>query len=213
MSENVKNYPIPSIQRLPVYLRFLKEQRQKGETGVSCTHIAEELGQLSVQVRKDLAITGISGRPKVGYKIPDLIKAIEVFLGWNTTTRAFLIGAGSLGSAILGYQGFRSFGLEMIAAFDIDPDKIGKMIRDCRVYPFDELTVMARDLQIDIGILTVPARAAQEIANLLVEAGVRGIWNYTPVRLELPERVVCEQVKLSESFAVLSRAMMVKRGQ
>ncbi|MCL2118751.1 MAG: redox-sensing transcriptional repressor Rex [Planctomycetaceae bacterium] len=207
MPENVKNYPIPSIQRLPVYLRFLKEQRLKGETGVSCTQIAEELGQLSVQVRKDLAITGISGRPKVGYQIDDLINAIEVFLGWNRTTRAFLVGAGSLGSAILGYRGFVSFGLEIVAAFDLDPEKLGKTIHDCPVWPIGEIIDMGRGQKIDIGILTVPAPAARAVANLLVDVGVRGIWNYTPVRLELPEHVVCEQVKLSESFAVLSRAI------
>jgi len=210
MSENTKNYPIPSIQRLPVYLRFLKEQRLQGQTGVSCTQIAEGLGQLSVQVRKDLAITGISGRPKVGYQIDDLIQAIEVFLGWNRITRAFLAGAGSLGSAILGYKGFQSFGLEIVAAFDSNLDKIGKIIHGCRVYSTDRLIEMGRDMHIDIGILTVSAHAAQEVANLFVDVGVRGIWNYTPVRLELPEHLVCEQVKLSESFAVLSRTIRVK---
>ena len=211
MSERIKNYPIPSIQRLPVYLRFLKEQRLKGETGVSCTRIAEELGQLSVQVRKDLAITGISGRPKVGYRIDDLINAIEVFLGWNRTTRAFRVGAGSLGSAILGYKGFSSFGLEIIAAFDIQQDKFGKMIHDCPVHHVDEMVNMGRNGKIDIGILTVPATAARAVANLLADVGVRGIWNYTPVRLELPEHIACEQVKLSESFAVLSRALIAKQ--
>lgn len=210
MSERVKNYPIPSIQRLPVYLRFLKEQRYKGETGVSCTQIADELGQLSVQVRKDLAITGISGRPKVGYQIDDLIDAIENFLGWNQPTRAFLVGAGSLGSAILGYKGFASFGLEIIAAFDIAGDKIGHHIHNCPVHHIDKMPGMGRKLHIDIGILTVPAQAAQEIANMLVDVGVKGIWNYTPILLELPEHIACEQVKLSASFAVLSRAILTR---
>ena len=211
MSEVAKNHPIPSVQRLPVYLRFLKEQRIKGETGVSCTQIAEELGQLSVQVRKDLAITGITGRPKIGYQIDDLINAIEVFLGWDRTTRAFLVGAGSLGTAILGYKGFSSFGLEIVAAFDIAPEKLGKKIHDCPVYPIDEMIAMGRNQPIDIGILTVPAKAARTIASQIVEVGVRGIWNYTPVRLELPEHIVCEQVKLSASFAVLSQALNAKQ--
>ena len=209
----VKNYPVPSIQRLPVYLRFLKEQRLRGETGVSCTKIAEELGQLSVQVRKDLAITGISGRPKVGYKIDDLINAVEEFLGWNSKTRAFLVGAGSLGSAILGYQGFSSFGLEVVAAFDTNREKLGTTIHGCPVHHIDELTCMGLDKKIDIGILTVPASSAAAVAKLLVDVGVRGIWNYTPVRLELPEHIVCEQVKLSASFAVLSRALITSQLQ
>ena len=213
MSENAKSYPIPSIQRLPIYLRFLKEQRLLGETGVSCTQIADELGQLSVQVRKDLAITGISGRPKVGYRIDDLINAIEVFLGWDKITRAFLVGAGSLGNAILGYKGFTSFRLQIVTAFDNDPAKLGKMIHGCRVLHIDEMTGMKPEAEIDIGILTVPANAAQSVANLLVDVGVKGIWNYTPIRLDLPDHVACEQVKLSASFAVLSRTMISKQCQ
>jgi len=213
MPEVFKNYPIPSIQRLPIYLRFLKEQRLQGETGVSCTQIADELGQLSVQVRKDLAITGISGRPKVGYRIDELIHAIEVFLGWDRTTRAFLIGAGSLGSAILGYQGFVSFGLQVVAAFDNDPSKLGRMIHRCPIHHIDEIVDRGLGAQIDIGILTVPADAAQSVAKLLVDVGVKGIWNYTPIRLDLPDHVACEQVKLSASFAVLSRTMISKQRQ
>ena len=213
MLESTKNYPIPSIQRLPIYLRFLKEQRHLGETGVSCTQIADELGQLSVQVRKDLAITGISGRPKVGYQIDDLINSIEVFLGWDKTTRAFLVGAGSLGSAILGYKGFTSFGLQFVAAFDIDPNKLGKIIHSCQVHHIDEMVGLGFGKKIDIGILTVPANAAQSVANLLVDVGVKGIWNYTPIRLDLPDHVACEQVKLSASFAVLSRTMISKQCQ
>ncbi|MDR1385005.1 MAG: redox-sensing transcriptional repressor Rex [Planctomycetaceae bacterium] len=203
----IKNYPVPSIQRLPVYLRYLKKLKTNSETSVSCTKIADELGQLSVQVRKDLAITGITGRPKVGYRIIDLIEAIEMFLGWNRITRAFLVGAGSLGSAILGYQGFSEFGLDIVAAFDTDPNKLGTKIHGCPVHHTDELTCMGKDKNIDVGILTVPAAAAQVAADLLVNVGVRGIWNYTPILLELPGRVICEHVKLSASFAVLSCAI------
>jgi len=208
-----KNYPSPSIQRLPVYLRFLKELRLLGEESVSCTKIADELGQLSVQVRKDLAITGIAGRPKVGYKVNDLIVAIETFLGWDKEMRAFLVGAGSLGSAILGYSGFTRFGLRVVAAFDTDRDKVGKTIHHCPVHHLDELTCMGNDKKIDIGILTVPAGAAQPVADLLVDIGVRGIWNYTPIRLLLPPHVVCEQVKLSASFAVLSCAIKSQKSE
>lgn len=201
---SIKSFPIPSVQRLPVYLRFLKEQRRRGEVLVSCTHIAEEFGQLSVQVRKDLSITGIAGRPKVGYRIHELIEAIEAFLGWDQKMLAFLVGAGSLGSAILGYRGFAEHGLNMVAAFDIVPEKIGKTIHGCPVYHLDEMVSMGENLNIDVGILTVPAKAAQNATSLLLRIGVRGLWNYTPARLELPADVVCEEVKLSASFAVLS---------
>lgn len=203
-THTVKSFPIPSIQRLPVYLRFLKEQQKRGEILVSCTRIAEEFGQLSVQVRKDLSITGITGRPKVGYRVSELIDAIEDFLGWNQKTRAFLVGAGSLGSAILGYEGFVEHGLDIVAAFDISPEKINRTIHRCPVYDLKEMLSRGQEDHIEIGILTVPSTAAQESAAMLLQIGVRAIWNYTPVRLDLPEGIICEEVKLSASFAVLS---------
>lgn len=204
----VRSCPIPSIQRLPVYLRYLKEAKSKGESVVSCTRIADEFNQFSVQVRKDLAITGISGRPKVGYQIADLIEAIEAFLGWDKSTTAFLIGVGSLGSAILGYSGFAEHGLHILAAFDCDPTKIGTTVHGCHVYGLDELAQRGSQANVDIGILTVPAPVAQEAANRLTEIGVRGIWNYTPRRLDLPKEIICEDVKLSASFAVLSNRLL-----
>ncbi|MDR1959124.1 MAG: redox-sensing transcriptional repressor Rex [Planctomycetaceae bacterium] len=208
MAENtLKNYPTPSVQRLPAYLRLLKELKQQGEKFVSCTRIADEFGQLSVQIRKDLAMTGIIGRPKVGYDVDDLIQTILAFLGWNNQTTAFLAGAGSLGSAILGYEGFVEHNLEIVTAFDTDPRKIGTKIHNRLVRHSDEIIAFGKKHPADIGILTVPAVAAQQVANLFVNAGVRGIWNYTPVRLELPPHIVCEQVKLSASFAVLSSSL------
>ena len=111
-----KNLPTPSIRRLPGYLRLLKAARARGERVTSCTRIAEELGQQSVQVRKDLSVTGVSGRPKVGYSIDELIDAIQDFLGWNRKTNAFLVGAGNLGSAIINYEGFAEHGLKFSSA-------------------------------------------------------------------------------------------------
>ena len=202
-----RNFPLPSIQRLPVYLRFLKEQRDRGEYVVSCTRIAEEFGQLSVQVRKDLSITGIIGRPKVGYRISELIEAIEDFLGWNTKTSACLVGAGSLGKAILGYVGFVEHGLDVRCAFDVAPEVVGTTIHGRPVYHVSEIKAIGTQHQFVVGILTVPAVAAQRIANTLLEVGVRAFWNYTPARLELPSGIICENVKLSASFAVLSCRM------
>ncbi len=203
----IRAVPSPSVQRLPVYLRFLKEQRDRGETVVSCTRIAEEFGQLSVQVRKDLSITGIIGRPKVGYKISELIDAIEDFLGWNTKMSACLVGAGSLGSAILGYEGFAELGLDIQCCFDTDSKKIGTQIHGRPVYDFRELGKIAQQHRFEIGILTVPASAAQAVANTLIGTGVRAFWNYTPTRLDLPAGILCEEVKLSASFALLSSRM------
>jgi len=196
--------PLPSVRRLPAYLRFLQTLKAHGRDGVSCTHIAEELGLVSTQVRKDLAVTGIVGKPKVGYSVPELISAIEEFLGWNNTTDAFLGGAGSLGSALLGYGGFQEYGLNIVAAFDVDPAKIGLSIHGREVFPLEKLHDLALRMHVLIGILTVPATAAQDVATYMVLSGIRAIWNYTPVKLEVPESVVVEDVKLASSLAVLS---------
>ncbi|MCL2743126.1 MAG: redox-sensing transcriptional repressor Rex [Planctomycetaceae bacterium] len=201
----------PSIRRLPVYLRFLKELRKQNENVVSCTRIAEELGQLSVQVRKDISLTCATGRPRIGYDINELIDAIEDFLGWNTKTNAVLVGAGSLGSAILGYEGFVEHGLDVLAAFDTDKRKIGTQIHHCRVESLDNLLEFSKTNNIQIGILTVPASAAQDVCNLVLKTGVQGIWNFTPVRLEVPEHIIREDVQLSASFAVLSNRLMKQK--
>ncbi|MBR5626867.1 MAG: redox-sensing transcriptional repressor Rex [Thermoguttaceae bacterium] len=204
-----KSLPVPSILRLPKYLRLLKEFRQKGDKIISCTRIAEEFGQLSVQVRKDLAITGVVGRPKVGYQVEELINGIEHFLGWDHKTYAYLVGVGNLGSAILNYAGFLEHGLKIIAAFDNNPKLIGKKIKNCTVYSISEISKLklSHTKDVQMGIVTVPAPEAQRIANLLVNVGVRSIWNYAPVRLDLPPDIIYEEVKLSESYAVLSHRL------
>ncbi|MBQ2620657.1 MAG: redox-sensing transcriptional repressor Rex [Thermoguttaceae bacterium] len=199
-----KGYPSPSLQRLPLYLRQLKQYQREGVEKASCTRIAQDLGLISVQVRKDLSMTGIAGRPKVGYNIDELINRIESFLGWDKQRKAVLVGAGALGGAILGYAGFVEHGLSICAAFDVDENKIGTSIRSCPVYSLDELEKFVEQNQIVIGIITVPQSVAQLVTDKMVKAGIRAIWNYSPVRLNVPSNVVCETVQLSSSFAVLS---------
>lgn len=212
-ADNPKAIPLPSVRRLPMYLRFLKQLKSRGRQVVSCTHIARELGLVSTQVRKDFAITGIVGKPKVGYDVPALITAIEDFLGWNNTRDAFVVGAGSLGSALMGYEGFREYGLHVLAAFDNDPDKVGKPIHGKEVFPLEKLPDLVSRMHVLIAILTVPARVAQDVANLLVLSGVRAIWNYAPVTLEVPESVVVENMNLSASLAVLSSRLAEALGR
>ncbi len=196
--------PLPSVRRLPTYLRLLQTLKARGRDVVSCTHISEELGLVSTQVRKDLAMTGIVGKPKVGYNVQALISAIEKFLGWNNTRDAFVVGAGDLGRALLGYQGFAEFGLRLVAAFDVDPAKIGASVHGKEIFHLDKLRDLALRMHVLMGVLTVPAAAAQEAANFMVQSGMRAIWNYTPVKLEVPSTVIVEDVKLSASLAVLS---------
>jgi redox-sensing transcriptional repressor len=206
-AEPAKNYPVPSVRRLPLYLRLLRQLNAQGSRHVSCTHIAERLGLGTVQVRKDLAMTGIVGRPKVGYPIPDLIDAIETFLGWKEATAALLIGVGSLGSAILGYEDFRSHGLDIVAALDADPRKIGQLVHGRQVLPIDQLAEQAADSAARIGIVTVPAAAAQDVTHRLVRAGIRAIWNFSPATLEVPPGTIVENVRFVDSLAVLSQRL------
>lgn len=202
--DQTRSYPLPSIRRMPLYLRYLKQMREQGRCCVSCTHIADLLNLTSIQVRKDLALTGIVGRPKVGYDTDALITAVEEFLGWNNTHDAFLVGVGSLGRALLGYDGFKDYGLEIVAGFDKSPDVIGSTVRGKQILDITLLHDLARRMHIQIGILTVPAQGAQDVTELLVEAGMRAIWNYTPVQLQVPSSVVVEDVRMAASFAVLS---------
>jgi redox-sensing transcriptional repressor len=195
---------LPCIRRLPQYLQLLYSLQVRGREVVSCTKIAGELGLTSIQVRKDLAATGIVGKPKVGYEIPALIDAIRDFLGLNNASDAFLVGAGCLGGALLGYEGFKEFNLNIVAGFDIIPAKIGTEFHGKPVFDLNKFPDLAERMHILIGVLTVPAAVAQDVTNLMVLSGIRAIWNYTNQKLEVPEIVVVENVNLASSLAVLS---------
>lgn len=199
--------PLPSVRRLPMYLRYLRQVADEGRQVVSCTHIADHLNLTSIQVRKDLALTDIVGRPKVGYEVTALIRAIEEFLGWNNTHEAFLVGVGDLGRALLGYDGFRECGLEIVAAFDTSVSKVGTTVHGKQVLGMDMLTDLVQRMHINIGVLTVPAAVAQSVTDLLIISGMRAIWNFTPARLHVPESIVVEDVRMSGSFAVLAKRL------
>ena len=174
---------------------------------MSCTHIAADLGLDPTQVRKDLAVTGIIGKPKIGYDLQALVGAIETYLGWNNVTDAFLVGVGSLGRALLGYQGFAAYGLNIVAAFDCDPAKVGKVVHGKQVLPVEKLVSLTQRMKVRIGVLTVPAASGQVAADLMVRAGIVAIWNFSTAQLEVPAGVIVENVDLSASLAVLSRKL------
>lgn len=194
----------PTLRRLPSYHHFLKEYQQTGARFVSCSIIGRQLRLDPTQVRKDLESTAIIGRPKTGYEVTQLIQAIEDFLGWNNAHDAFLVGAGSLGRALLGYERFTQFGLNILAAFDSDPAKIGTEIGGRQVLPLEKLSDLARRMYIHIGIVTVPAPAAQHVADLLVAGGILAIWNFAPVTLSVPDSVIVQNEDLYNSLASLS---------
>lgn len=203
-------YPAPSVRRLPIYLSLLRKMRDQGVEVISSTRIAEQLGLTGIQVRKDLAMTGIVGRPKVGHTIPELIEHIERFLGWDVQQDAILIGVGHLGTALLGYKGFKQENLNIVATFDNSPKKIGKIILGRPVYAMKDLRKFMRGKDISLAILTVPVQFAQETAEIMVKSGIRGIWNFAPVQLQVPQGTIVEDVSLSSSLALLTQKLRRK---
>ncbi len=199
-----EHVPLPSVRRLPLYLTVLEQFERDGREWVSTTDFSEVLLLKPIQVRKDLAHTGIMGKPKKGFKVDELISTIYEFLGWNSVSQAFLVGVGALGTALLGYGGFRRHGLDIVQAFDTSTRTIGKVVHGKEVLSMDELPEMARSMNVNIGIITVPGDRAQMVADGLVGAGIKGIWNFSPIKLQVPDSVVVQQEDISSGLAVLS---------
>ena len=194
-----------TIGRMPAYLRYLKEQEKAGEKTISSTQIAEELGLNAVQVRKDLAvISTVAGKPKLGFEIGELIADINRILGYDNVTDAVLVGAGGLGRALVGYEGFKNYGLNIVAAFDAAAELIGREIGGVRIYGAEEIVPMVKRLNVRIGIITVPQGEAQRVADALIEGGVRAIWNFAPANLVLPSNVAVKNEDMAASLAILS---------
>jgi len=206
-----ESVPEPTLRRLPSYYHYLVRLREKGQEMISAAQIGEDLGVHHTQVRKDLAFTGSQGKPKVGHRVVDLVASIETFLNWNNVTDAFLVGAGHLGTALLGYAGFERAGVRIVAAFDQNPRMAGKKIQGVSVLPMDKFADLSRRMHIGIGILTVPAEAAQEVAEMMIASGVQAIWNFAPTVLDLPDEIIVENVALHSSLGVLSRKLSVHR--
>jgi redox-sensing transcriptional repressor len=205
--QTTKAIPEPTLRRLPLYYQFLKKIQSEKSKYISCTQIGNELNILPIQVRKDLEITEASGKPKLGYSVKELLSNIEDFLGWNNTTDAYLVGVGHLGSALLGYQGFKEYGVNIIAAFDADETKTGAEIHGKMVFPVSKLPEMIRRMGIKIGILTVPAHSAQELTSMMVEAGIHAIWNFSPVKVMAPQGIIIQHENLASSLVVLSKKL------
>ena len=199
--------PIPTVKRFPSYLRILRQLQAQGVESISATVLADELGLKSIQVRKDISCTGIEGKPKVGFAVDELIDCITHVLGWDNSSEALVVGVGNLGSAIAQYEGFEAYGLRIVAAFDSDPEKVGKKVGQHVVQSMDDLENFIRTSGIAIAVITVPARYAQEVADKLIKCGIRGIWNFAPKDLKIPSDVVMQRTDLATSFAVLSVKM------
>ena len=197
------------LKRLPVYLSYLKGLPEGTATYISATSLANALGMGEVQVRKDLAIVSKGGRPKVGYLRESLIDDLSRFLGCDNTTDAILVGAGKLGQALLDYSGFGEYGLNILAAFDAAPQfeatEGGKPI-----YPVEELEAFCKAHTVRMGIITVPAPHAQQVCDMLIDNGIKAIWNFAPVHLDVPEGILVQSQNMATSLAVLSMHLQAR---
>lgn len=182
--------PEPTLRRLPWYLSNIKLMKEKGEQYVSSTQISKEINIDASQIAKDLSYVNISGRTRVGYNIDALIEVLESFLGFTNMHKAFLFGVGSLGAALLRDSGLHHFGLEIVAAFDVNPELVGKDLNGIPIFHSDDFEAKMKEYDVNIGVLTVPINIAQEITDKMVDGGIKAVWNFTPFRIRVPENIV-----------------------
>ena len=189
---------------MPSYLHWLLRMRSVGRRTVSTTELSENMKLGWIVVRKDIALTGVSGRPRVGYDIDRLIAAIRAFLGWKEPRTAALFGAGPLGTAVLEGNELDACMLHIESVFDADPARAGTKVCGHPVLPLSRLPDAFRERKPEIAILCVPAGEAQSVAELAVRHGVRCVWNFASVALDLPAGVVVQNDTISAGYAMLS---------
>ena len=195
--------PEPTLRRLPWYLSNIKLMKEKGEQYVSSTQISKEINIDASQIAKDLSYVNISERTRVGYNIDALIEVLESFLGFTNMHKAFLFGVGSLGAALLRDSGLHHFGLEIVAAFDVNPELVGKDLNGIPIFHSDDFEAKMKEYDVNIGVLTVPINIAQEITDKMVDGGIKAVWNFTPFRIRVPENIVVQNTSLYAHLAVM----------
>lgn len=191
---------IAMMNRLPLYLDYLMMLESKGIETISATTLARDMGLGEVLVRKELSVISGNGKPRIGYKTSSLIKDFDTFLHVNKKTKAIIVGAGKLGRALLGYKKFNKFGVDVLAAFDNDIDKIDNK----KIFSINKLPNFIKDNKVEIGIITVPVENAQDVYNLLIENNIKGVWNFAPISLKKVPGIIVKQQNLALSLAHLN---------
>jgi len=197
-----RRIPDEAVQRLPLYLRGLLFSSQDPKENISSQELADFVGVNSWQIRKDFSYFGDFGTPGVGYNVEKLIKQIKKILKLDIGHKVALIGIGNLGAALLAYPGFKVYGFDISAIFDNDPQKINRKIKDIVVENVADLSLLKRR-KIDLCIIAVPREAAQKIADTLVKAGIRGILNFSPCRINVPKKVKVITIDIAMDLAIL----------
>ena len=192
------------IRRLPKYYRYLGELLDKDINRISSQELSNITGFTASQIRQDLNNFGGFGQQGYGYNVEELHKQLGKILGLERTYKAVLVGAGNLGQAVANYRGFEDAGFKLLALFDKNPKLIGLKIRDIEILDVDLLEDFIKDNGVEIGIITTPKEQAQGVADMFVKSNIKGIWNFAPTDLKIPEDVVVENVHLNESLFILS---------
>ena len=202
-STKIDKVPEPTLRRLPWYLSVCRLLKARGEAFVSSTRLSKETNIVASQIAKDLSFVDVVGRTRVGYEIDNLLEVLENFLGFTSMHKAFLFGAGRLGSALLNDTGLRQFGLEIVAAFDTNPRLVDHNVAGIPVFHINDLEKEMRRHKVKIGILTVPIHNAQEVADRMVVWGIKAIWNFTPLRIRVPDDIVVQNTSLYAHLSLM----------
>lgn len=203
----MNNIPEPTLRRLPWYLSYVKLLVGQGQQLVSSTQIARGVGVDSALVAKDLSHVNLSGRTRVGYHTEEIVDVLDEFLGFTSIHKAFIVGVGRLGAALMQDKGLAQYGLHIEAGFDVNEDIIGKQIADTEIYNIDKLKDYIEDTDTRIAILTVPIKEAQSMTDLLVDVGVKAIWNFTPFRISVPKGIVVQNTSMYAHLALMFTRM------
>lgn len=195
---------ITVIRRLPKYYRYLTELKEKGISRISSQELSVLTGFTASQIRQDFNNFGGFGQQGYGYNVEDLHRELKKILGLDTNYNAVIVGAGNLGQAIANYKGFEDAGFKVLSLFDRNPKVIGLKIRDIEIRDIETIDSFIKENNVQIGIITTPKESAQSVADIYVQNGIKGIWNFAPTDLVVPDNVVIEHVRLNESLFILS---------
>ncbi len=203
--------PEPTLRRLPWYLAYVQLLLANHVEYVSSTQIAKEINVDASQIAKDLSFLNIKGKTRIGYEVKTLVKELSDFLGFKHKHTAVMIGAGSLGGALIQDIGLSQYGMNIVAGFDIKPDIIGTTIRNVPIYDINDLAEQQKRLNAAVAILAVPVEHAQDAANKIMESGIKAIWNFTPYRIKTPANIVIQNTSIYAHLAVMYNRLEVSK--
>ncbi|MDE6218808.1 MAG: redox-sensing transcriptional repressor Rex [Muribaculaceae bacterium] len=203
--------PEPTLRRLPWYLAYLDTIEQCGVENVSSTTISKALNVDSSQIAKDLSFLNLKGKTRIGYNVSDMRKKLSAFLDFKSSHGAYIIGAGSLGQALIRDKGLSNYGLQILAAFDTDPAKIGTTIDGVEVFALESLEEQMKLRPASIAVLAVPSQAAQDVADSAMKSGIKAIWNFTPYRVSVPDDIVMSSTSIYANLALIYNRLKARK--